>query len=77
MDCGSMTWGISLLSDIQRTLALFFLLRDSETTVNWATFIVAVNLLNTIPEEKQYKVDVLEPDNSEEDVGEKNILGIE
>jgi hypothetical protein len=31
IDCGSMTWGISLLSDIQRTLLL---LRDSETTVN-------------------------------------------
>ena len=66
MDCGSMTWGISLLGDTQRTLALYLLLRDSETTVNWATFIVNLFGLNTIPEEKQYCVDVLESDNSEE-----------
>jgi hypothetical protein len=41
--------------------------------VNGATFIVNLCGLNTIPEEKQYCVDVLESDNSEEDVGKKYI----
>ena len=54
MDCGSMTWRIRLLSDTQRTLASELFLRDSETTVNWATFIVKLCVLNTIPKEKQW-----------------------
>jgi hypothetical protein len=40
-----------------------------------ATCIIPDNLLcvlNTIPEEKQYNLDVLEPDNSEDDFGEKH-----
>jgi hypothetical protein len=42
--------------------------------VNKATSIVnLLCVLNTIPEEKQYCVDVLEYDNSEEDVGKKYI----
>ena len=66
-----MTWGVSLLSDTQRTLVSQLLLWDSETTMNSATFIVNLCVLNTIPEEKHYCVDVLESDNPE------GILGIE